>query len=110
MSYIILRGHWCQIIALHVHAPTEYKTDHVINSLYEELEHVFDKFPKYHMNILLDFNAKVGRKDIFKLTIGNEISNDNEVRVQYTLPHPKTSEPKVLCSHIATSINIFSII
>jgi endonuclease/exonuclease/phosphatase family metal-dependent hydrolase len=38
------------------------------------------------MKILLgDFNAKVGREDIFKLTIGNEsshkISNDNEIRV-----------------------------
>jgi hypothetical protein len=33
---------------------------------------VFDKFPKYHMKILLgDFNAKVGREDIFKPTIGN---------------------------------------
>jgi hypothetical protein len=30
---------------------------------------VFDKFPKYHMKILLgDFNAKVGREEIFKLT------------------------------------------
>jgi phage-related protein len=50
------------------------------------LERIFDKFPKYHMKILLgDLNAKVGREDIFKLTIGNEslheISNDNEVRV-----------------------------
>jgi hypothetical protein len=49
------------------------------------LEHVFDKFPKYHMKILLgDFNAKVDREDIFKLTIGNEslheISNDNGIR------------------------------
>jgi hypothetical protein len=47
---------------------------------------VFDKFPKYHMKILLgDFNAKVGREDIFKPTIGNEslhvLINDNEVRV-----------------------------
>jgi endonuclease/exonuclease/phosphatase family metal-dependent hydrolase len=38
------------------------------------------------MKILLgDFNSKVGRKDIFKLTIGkeslHEISNDNGVRV-----------------------------
>jgi hypothetical protein len=45
---------------------------------------VFDKFPKYHTKILLgDFTAKVGREDIFKMTIGNEslheISNDNEV-------------------------------
>jgi hypothetical protein len=43
---------------------------------------VFDKFPKYYMNILLgDFNAKVGNEDIFKPAIGNEtlyeIGNDN---------------------------------
>jgi hypothetical protein len=69
------------IIVLNVHAPTEDKTDDVKDSFYEELECVFDKFPKYHMKILLDFNAKVGREDIFKPTIGNvslhEISNDN---------------------------------
>jgi hypothetical protein len=40
----------------------------------------------YDMKILMsDFNVKIGREDIFKLTIGNEssheISNDNEVRV-----------------------------
>jgi hypothetical protein len=30
---------------------------------YEELEHVFDKFSKYHIKILLgDFNAKVARE------------------------------------------------
>jgi hypothetical protein len=58
----------------------------VKDSFYEELEPVFDKFPKYHMKILLgDFYAKVGREDIFKPTIGNEslhvISNDIGVRL-----------------------------
>jgi hypothetical protein len=86
MSYIILRGCWCDIIVLNVHAPTEDKTDDVKDSFYEELEHVFDKFPKYHINILLgDFSAKVCREDIFKPTIWNEslhkILNDNGVRV-----------------------------
>jgi hypothetical protein len=34
---------------------------------YEELEHVFDNFPKYNMKFLLgDFNVNVGREDIFK--------------------------------------------
>jgi hypothetical protein len=37
--------------------------------------------------LLVDFNAKVGRIDIFKPTIGNEslheISNNNGVRVVY---------------------------
>jgi hypothetical protein len=64
-----------------VHATSENK-----DSFYKELEQVFDQFPRYHMKIFLgDFNAKVGREDIFKLTIGNEslheISNNNGVRV-----------------------------
>jgi hypothetical protein len=86
MSYIILRGRWCHIIVLNVHAPSEDKTDDVKDGFYEELERVFDKFPKYHMKILLgDFNAKIGRENIFKPTVGNEslheISNDNGVRL-----------------------------
>jgi hypothetical protein len=86
MSYIILRGRWCHIIVLNVHAPTEDKTDDVKGSFYKELECVFDKSPKYHMQILLgNFSAKVGEKDIFKPTIENEslheISNDNGVRL-----------------------------
>jgi hypothetical protein len=109
MSYIMLRGRWCHIIVLNVHAPTEDKTDDVKDSFYDELERVFDKFPKYHMKILLDFNAKVGREDIFKLTIGNEslhkISNDNGVTL-VNFATSKTPEPKVRYSHIATSINI----
>jgi exonuclease III len=77
MSYIILTGRCCHIIVLNVHAPTEDKTDDVKDSFYEELERVFDKFPKYQMKILLgDFNAKVGREDIFKPTIGNESSHN----------------------------------
>jgi hypothetical protein len=46
MSYIILRGCWCHIVVLNVHALTEDKTDDVKDSFYEELERVFDKFPK----------------------------------------------------------------
>jgi hypothetical protein len=86
MSYIILRGRWCHIIVLNVHAPTEDKTDDMNDSFYEGVEHVFDKFSKYHMKILIgDFNAKAGKEDIFKPTIGNEclheISNDKGVRL-----------------------------
>jgi hypothetical protein len=42
----------------------------VKESFYEELERVFDKFPKYHTKMLLgDFNAKVGKENLFKPTI-----------------------------------------
>jgi len=85
VSYIVLRGRWCNIIFLNVYAPSEEKSDDSKDSFYVELEQVFDNFPKYHMNIILgDFNANVGRKNIFKPTIGNESlhqdSNDNGVR------------------------------
>jgi hypothetical protein len=73
MSYIIERCSWCNIIVLNIHTPTEDKG--------EELEHVFNQFLKYHMKMLHNFNAKVGRGDIFNPTIGkvslHEISNDN---------------------------------
>jgi hypothetical protein len=42
LSYILLRGHWCHIIVLNVHADN---TDDVTDSFYEELERVFDIFP-----------------------------------------------------------------
>src|SRR5215469_14657459 len=58
VSYIVLRGHWCNIIVLNVHAPSEEKSDE---------------------------SKKVGRENIFKPTIGNESlhqdSNDNGVRI-----------------------------
>ena len=45
---------------------------------------MFDHFPKYHTKMLLgDLNAKVGRENIFKSTIGQESlhqdSSDNGV-------------------------------
>jgi hypothetical protein len=84
MLYVILRGRWCSIIVLNVHAPCEDKGDDVKDNFYEELGRVFDQFPRYDMKIILaDFNAKVGRENIFKPTIGNEslheISTDNGV-------------------------------
>jgi hypothetical protein len=86
MTYITQKGCWCDFIVLIVQAPTEDKDDDIKDSFYEELEQVFDQFPKYNMKIVLgDFNAKVGREDIFKPIIGNEIlyeaNNDNGVRV-----------------------------
>jgi hypothetical protein len=108
MSYIILGDRWCDIIVLNVHASTGDKIGDTKDCFYEQLERVFDKFHKYHTEILLgDFNAKVGREDIFKSTIGNEslqeISNENGVRVVILATSKNLS--KVQCSHIVTFIN-----
>jgi hypothetical protein len=48
MSYIILRGCWCNITFLNIDAPIEDKIDDVKDRFYEELERVFDTSPKYH--------------------------------------------------------------
>jgi hypothetical protein len=105
MSYIVLRNCWRHVIVLNVHVATDDNIYDVKGILYEELECVFNEFPKIpkkklffylqfesairikkNMKILLgDFNVKVGRKYIFKPTIGNETlyesSNDNGVRL-----------------------------
>jgi exonuclease III len=46
MSYIILRGRWCNVIVLNVHAPCEDKGDDVKDSFYVELGRVSDHFPR----------------------------------------------------------------
>ena len=90
LSYVVLRGHWCNII-LNVHAPSEENSVYSKDNFYEELEQVFDHFPTYHMKTVLgEFNVKVERENIFKPTIGNESlhqgSNDNGVRtVNFTI-------------------------
>jgi len=86
VSYVVLRGRWCNIIVLNVHAPSEDKSDEEKDGFYKELEQVFYHFLKYHMKILLgDFNTKVGKENAYKTTIGNESlhlhSNDNGVRI-----------------------------
>ena len=63
LSYIVLRGRWCNIIVLNVHATSEKKSDDSKGSFYEELEQVFDHFhtniQKFYEEILMQ---KWGRK------------------------------------------------
>jgi hypothetical protein len=46
----------------------------VKDSFHEELERVFDKLPKYHIEILLgDFNEKVGREYVLNRQSGMKV-------------------------------------
>jgi hypothetical protein len=67
-----------------VHAPTEDKSDNirVKNSFSEELGHVFDQFHTYHVQILLDFNAKAGREVVSNRQLGMRVT---------VLPHQKSN-------------------
>ena len=100
----MLKGRWLHIIVVNVHAPSEEKSEEVKDSFYEEIE-VFDHFPKYYMKILLgDFNAKLGRKDIFKPIIGQESlhqdsnmwNNDTpqNIHLLQSAPYGKKNFPK----------------
>jgi hypothetical protein len=68
-----------------VHAPNEDKSDDTRDSFYEELEQVFDHFPKYMKILFGDFTSKVGRENIFTPKIGydslQQASNYNGVRI-----------------------------
>jgi hypothetical protein len=44
-----------------VHAPSEDKCDDSKDSFYEELEQVFDHFPRYHIKTLL---GEIGRAHV----------------------------------------------
>jgi exonuclease III len=47
MPYITLKVCWCDIIVLNVHDPNEDKDEDIEKgSFYEELEQVFDQFPR----------------------------------------------------------------
>jgi hypothetical protein len=112
MPYIILRGLWCNINVLNVHAPCEDKSNAVKSSFCEELGCVFGKFPSYDVEIFLgDFSAKVGREDIFKPTIGNEslheISNGSGVRA-VNFATSKNLDIRSTSSLIATYIHEYS--
>jgi hypothetical protein len=46
ISYIVLRGCWCNVIVLNACAPNEEKSDDSKDSFHVELEQVFYHFPK----------------------------------------------------------------
>jgi hypothetical protein len=68
VSYIVLRGRWCNIIVLNVHAPSKEKSYDSKDNFYEELEQAFFyHFLKYRMKSLLgDFNAIIWKREYFK--------------------------------------------
>ena len=66
-SSVVLRGRLCNIIISNVHAPSEEKSDDSNDSFYEELEQVFDHFPKCHMKSLIKENIKISSKESLSL-------------------------------------------
>jgi hypothetical protein len=81
---------------------TKDNSDDSNDCSYEEKEQASDHYSKKHMNIVFDFNVKLGREDIFKPTIRNEslhqVSNDNCVRIVKCVKKKSLFVKRVGCS------------
>ncbi|XP_045502209.1 craniofacial development protein 2-like [Colias croceus] len=86
ISVLRIRGQFANISLVNVYAPTELAVDETKDQFYEQLELIYDQLPSYDIKIVLgDFNAKIGREDIYVPTIGTHSkhthSNDNGLRL-----------------------------
>ena len=90
LSYVTIRTRWCNTVLINVHAPTDEADDNDKDTFYDELERLFDRFPKYNTKIVLgDFNAKVGREEKYRPTIGKSslhgINNNGERLITFAI-------------------------
>lgn len=96
MCVIRFRGRYRKITIVNAHAPTEEKEEDEKDKFYEVLEKIIEKIPIYDIKIVLgDFNAKVGRENMYKnVTGGNSkhlVSNENGVKlIQFAVENDMT--------------------
>jgi endonuclease/exonuclease/phosphatase family metal-dependent hydrolase len=84
-----IKGKLHNITFVNVYALTEDTEDEIVDKFYETLQSVCDELPKHDAVITLgDFNAKLGKEQIYRDTIGrhslHETTSNNGFRlVQY---------------------------
>lgn len=86
ISTLTIKGKFFDITFLNGHAPTEEKTPEEKDEFYENLEQILNEIPRNRIRIVLgDFNAKLGKENIFRTTIGNhsmhDITSENGLRL-----------------------------
>lgn len=86
LSKIRIRGLYRKISIINVHAPTNEKDEEEKEKFYESLSEILQEIPRYDIKIVVgDFNAKVGREDIYKQVTGghskHKESNDNGIKL-----------------------------
>ena len=73
---------------INVHAPTEEKDESEKEAFYQKVEETYDSCPSNDINIVLgDWNAKVGKEDIYQGLVA--ITNEMQLRkgIYYSTIH-----------------------
>ncbi|XP_014289245.1 craniofacial development protein 2-like [Halyomorpha halys] len=86
ICHIRIRGRFGNYSIFCVHAPTEVADDEEKDRFYDSLERTLDAYPSYNVKIIAgDFNAKIGKEEIYRPTIGrhslHEETNENGQRL-----------------------------
>ena len=81
-----IKGRFKNYSLINAHAPTNESSDDAKEEFYEKLSKAYDDCPSYDVKIILgDMNAKVGREEIFRPTIGkcslHKETNENGLRL-----------------------------
>ncbi|KAI8121895.1 Craniofacial development protein 2 [Lucilia cuprina] len=68
---IRIRSKFFNISLICAHAPTEEKDEGVKDRFYDRLDDLYDRCPKHDVKIVLgDFNAKIGKENVFGPIVG----------------------------------------
>lgn len=86
MCTLRMKAHFFNITLVCVYAPTEDEEDEVKDEFYAQLEQELEGIPRNDVKIVIgDFNAKVGKEETFRETVGkeslHEVSNKNGQRL-----------------------------
>jgi len=91
LCWLRLKAKWFSCTLINVHAPTNEKPEETKEEFYNLLEQTISQIASSDIQIVLgDFNAKVGKENVYKPTIGNESlhneTNDNGMKmIQFAL-------------------------
>ncbi|XP_008179988.1 craniofacial development protein 2-like [Acyrthosiphon pisum] len=95
------------MVIINVHAPTDDMEEEEKEMFYAALEDTFNQSIEDIRLVLGDFNAKIGREEVYRSTIGSHIphtnTNDNGIKL---IDFALGKEMMVKCSHEKTYINI----
>jgi len=86
ICYLRLKAKWFSCTLINLHEPTNEKMEEVKEEFYNLLEQNRNQIANSDIKIILgDFNAKVGKEDIYKPTISNESlhneTNNNGIKM-----------------------------